>query len=154
MWCLTWLQEIAKLYLARMNHELPEPKDLIKAVRILTLGLVVLIVSCLFTCFSIAINKLYGLCMLLQFLICSLTWITTEVFIFLSLDCVCVWQGEEGPPSLEYIKAKDLFPQKELVKEDESLQVRWQPLLQHGPICSHAQQHDLILENREQVWHF
>lgn len=37
--------------------------------------------------------------------------------------CVCFHQGEEGPPSLEYIKAKDLFPQKELVKEDESLQV-------------------------------
>lgn len=32
-------------------------------------------------------------------------------------------QGEEGPPSLEYIQAKDLFPQKELVKEDDSLQV-------------------------------
>ncbi|KAM9847085.1 phosphatidylinositol-3,5-bisphosphate 3-phosphatase MTMR4 [Aulostomus maculatus] len=37
--------------------------------------------------------------------------------------------GEEGPPSLEYIKAKDLFPQKELVKEDESLQVPF-PVLQ------------------------
>lgn len=36
---------------------------------------------------------------------------------------VCFQQGEEGPPSLEYIKAKDLFPQKDLVKEDESLQV-------------------------------
>lgn len=36
---------------------------------------------------------------------------------------VCLHQGEEGPPSLEYIKAKDLFPQKELVKEDECLQV-------------------------------
>lgn len=47
----------------------------IKAVRILTLGLVVLIVSCLFTCSSIAINNLYGLCVLLQFLICSLTLI-------------------------------------------------------------------------------
>uniref|UniRef100_A0A3B5ASN5 phosphatidylinositol-3,5-bisphosphate 3-phosphatase n=1 Tax=Stegastes partitus TaxID=144197 RepID=A0A3B5ASN5_9TELE len=35
----------------------------------------------------------------------------------------------EGPPSLEYIKAKDLFPQKELVKEDESLQVPY-PVLQ------------------------
>lgn len=35
----------------------------------------------------------------------------------------CLQQGEEGPPSLEYIKAKDLFPQKELVKEDEGLQV-------------------------------
>lgn len=35
----------------------------------------------------------------------------------------CFQQGEEGPPSLEYIKAKDLFPQKELVKEDEGLQV-------------------------------
>lgn len=33
-------------------------------------------------------------------------------------------QGEEGPPSLEYIQAKDLFPPKELVKEEESLQVR------------------------------
>lgn len=32
-------------------------------------------------------------------------------------------QGEEGPPSLEYIQAKDLFPQKELVKEDDNLQV-------------------------------
>uniref|UniRef100_A0A8D3BMX2 phosphatidylinositol-3,5-bisphosphate 3-phosphatase n=1 Tax=Scophthalmus maximus TaxID=52904 RepID=A0A8D3BMX2_SCOMX len=38
-------------------------------------------------------------------------------------------QGEEGPPSLEYIKAKDLFPQKELVKEDDSLQVPF-PVLQ------------------------
>uniref|UniRef100_A0A3P8T0R6 Myotubularin related protein 4 n=1 Tax=Amphiprion percula TaxID=161767 RepID=A0A3P8T0R6_AMPPE len=37
--------------------------------------------------------------------------------------------GEEAPPSLEYIKAKDLFPQKELVKEDESLQVPF-PVLQ------------------------
>ncbi|XP_030601661.1 myotubularin-related protein 4 isoform X2 [Archocentrus centrarchus] len=37
--------------------------------------------------------------------------------------------GEEGPPSLEYIKAKDLFPQKELVKEDENLQVPF-PVLQ------------------------
>lgn len=45
--------------------------------------------------------------------------------IYLSIAglCLCL-QGEEGPPSLEYIKAKDLFPQKELVKEDESLQVR------------------------------
>lgn len=99
----------------------------IKAVRILALGLVVLIVSCLFTCFSIAINKLYGLCVLLQFLIRSLTLIcwheSQRKYLSLSLDCVCIWQGEEGPPSLEYIKAKDLFPQKELVKEDESLQV-------------------------------
>ncbi|XP_061105771.1 myotubularin-related protein 4 isoform X2 [Conger conger] len=37
--------------------------------------------------------------------------------------------GEEGPPSLEYIQAKDLFPQKELVKEEESLQVPF-PVLQ------------------------
>ena len=38
-------------------------------------------------------------------------------------------QGEEGPPSLEYIQAKDLFPHKELVKEEENLQVRksWGP---------------------------
>ncbi|KPP76004.1 hypothetical protein Z043_104698, partial [Scleropages formosus] len=38
-------------------------------------------------------------------------------------------KGEEGPPSLEYIQAKDLFPQKELVKEDENLQVPF-PVLQ------------------------
>ncbi|XP_078535618.1 phosphatidylinositol-3,5-bisphosphate 3-phosphatase MTMR4 isoform X2 [Lissotriton helveticus] len=37
--------------------------------------------------------------------------------------------GEEGPPSLEYIQAKDLFPQKELVKEEEELQVPF-PVLQ------------------------
>ncbi|XP_030648747.1 myotubularin-related protein 4 [Chanos chanos] len=37
--------------------------------------------------------------------------------------------GEEGPPSLEYIQAKDLFPQKELVKEDDGLQVPF-PVLQ------------------------
>ncbi|XP_064208297.1 myotubularin-related protein 4 isoform X2 [Anguilla rostrata] len=37
--------------------------------------------------------------------------------------------GEEGPPSLEYIQAKDLFPPKELVKEEESLQVPF-PVLQ------------------------
>ncbi|XP_023688824.1 phosphatidylinositol-3,5-bisphosphate 3-phosphatase MTMR4 isoform X4 [Paramormyrops kingsleyae] len=37
--------------------------------------------------------------------------------------------GEDAPPSLEYIQAKDLFPQKELVKEDESLQVPF-PVLQ------------------------
>lgn len=42
--------------------------------------------------------------------------------------CVLVFgvQGEEGPPSLEYIQAKDLFPHKELVKEEESLQVSLQ----------------------------
>ncbi|XP_068456574.1 myotubularin-related protein 4 [Clinocottus analis] len=40
--------------------------------------------------------------------------------------------GEEGPPSLEYIKAKDLFPQKELVKEDESLQVPFTVLQGEG----------------------
>lgn len=37
--------------------------------------------------------------------------------------------GEEGPPSLEYIQARDLFPQKELVKEDDALQVPF-PVLQ------------------------
>ncbi|XP_031428279.1 myotubularin-related protein 4 isoform X3 [Clupea harengus] len=37
--------------------------------------------------------------------------------------------GEEGPPSLEYIQAKDLFPQKDLVKEEDSLQVPF-PVLQ------------------------
>uniref|UniRef100_A0A8C2ZAS3 phosphatidylinositol-3,5-bisphosphate 3-phosphatase n=1 Tax=Cyclopterus lumpus TaxID=8103 RepID=A0A8C2ZAS3_CYCLU len=40
--------------------------------------------------------------------------------------------GEEGPPSLEYIKAKDLFPQKELVKEDESLQMPFAVLQGEG----------------------
>uniref|UniRef100_A0A8C1WKN6 phosphatidylinositol-3,5-bisphosphate 3-phosphatase n=1 Tax=Cyprinus carpio TaxID=7962 RepID=A0A8C1WKN6_CYPCA len=38
-------------------------------------------------------------------------------------------QGEEGPPSLEYIQARDLFPQKEPVKEDDALQVPF-PVLQ------------------------
>ncbi|XP_069082953.1 myotubularin-related protein 4 isoform X2 [Pleurodeles waltl] len=37
--------------------------------------------------------------------------------------------GDEGPPSLEYIQAKDLFPQKDLVKEEEDLQVPF-PVLQ------------------------
>lgn len=39
------------------------------------------------------------------------------------LSHVWLFQGEEGPPSLEYIQAKDLFPHKELIKEEESLQV-------------------------------
>ncbi|KAJ7308969.1 hypothetical protein JRQ81_008251 [Phrynocephalus forsythii] len=38
-------------------------------------------------------------------------------------------EGEEGPPSLEYIQAKDLFPHKELIKEEDSLQVPF-PVLQ------------------------
>ncbi|NWI16137.1 MTMR4 protein, partial [Crypturellus soui] len=41
-------------------------------------------------------------------------------------------QGEEGPPSLEYIQAKDLFPPKELVKEEESLQVPFTVLQGEG----------------------
>ncbi|XP_066508394.1 myotubularin-related protein 4 isoform X2 [Hoplias malabaricus] len=40
--------------------------------------------------------------------------------------------GEEGPPSLEYIQAKDLFPQKELVKEEDSLQVPFPALQGEG----------------------
>lgn len=48
-------------------------------------------------------------------------------------------QGEEGPPSLEYIQAKDLFPPKELVKEEENLQVRRNRMLMVGgascPVC-------------------
>lgn len=44
---------------------------------------------------------------------------------------IVVLQGEEGPPSLEYIQAKDLFPQKELVKEDDSLQVSCSPPPSH-----------------------
>lgn len=45
-------------------------------------------------------------------------------------------QGEEGPPSLEYIQAKDLFPPKELVKEEENLQVRNRRLMVGGASCS------------------
>uniref|UniRef100_A0A8V5GZC4 Uncharacterized protein n=1 Tax=Melopsittacus undulatus TaxID=13146 RepID=A0A8V5GZC4_MELUD len=41
-------------------------------------------------------------------------------------------QGEEGPPSLEYIQAKDLFPPKELIKEEESLQVPFTVLQGEG----------------------
>ncbi|KAJ8403848.1 hypothetical protein AAFF_G00347160 [Aldrovandia affinis] len=48
-------------------------------------------------------------------------------------SCKCTTQpgamGEEGHPSLELIHAKDLFPQKELVKEEETLQVPF-PVLQ------------------------
>lgn len=44
-------------------------------------------------------------------------------------------QGEEGPPSLEYIQAKDLFPPKELVKEEENLQVRRDRRLREGGVC-------------------
>ncbi|XP_015502272.2 myotubularin-related protein 4 isoform X1 [Parus major] len=40
--------------------------------------------------------------------------------------------GEEGPPSLEYIQAKDLFPPKELIKEEESLQVPFTVLQGEG----------------------
>ncbi|KAM6463087.1 phosphatidylinositol-3,5-bisphosphate 3-phosphatase MTMR4 [Liasis olivaceus] len=40
--------------------------------------------------------------------------------------------GEEGPPSLEYIQAKDLFPHKELIKEEESLQVPFTVLQGEG----------------------
>ncbi|XP_030392392.1 myotubularin-related protein 4 isoform X1 [Gopherus evgoodei] len=40
--------------------------------------------------------------------------------------------GEEGPPSLEYIQAKDLFPPKELVKEEEYLQVPFSVLQGEG----------------------
>uniref|UniRef100_A0A2K5PWM6 phosphatidylinositol-3,5-bisphosphate 3-phosphatase n=1 Tax=Cebus imitator TaxID=2715852 RepID=A0A2K5PWM6_CEBIM len=40
--------------------------------------------------------------------------------------------GEEGPPSLEYIQAKDLFPPKELVKEEENLQIPFTVLQGEG----------------------
>ncbi|XP_075450645.1 phosphatidylinositol-3,5-bisphosphate 3-phosphatase MTMR4 isoform X2 [Ascaphus truei] len=40
--------------------------------------------------------------------------------------------GEEGPPSLEYIQAKDLFPPRELVKEEDKLQVPFQVLPGEG----------------------
>ncbi|KAK6317555.1 hypothetical protein J4Q44_G00129550 [Coregonus suidteri] len=40
--------------------------------------------------------------------------------------------GEEGPPSLEYIQAKDLFPPKELVREDDNLQVPFPALPGEG----------------------
>ncbi|XP_077826993.1 phosphatidylinositol-3,5-bisphosphate 3-phosphatase MTMR4 isoform X5 [Macaca mulatta] len=45
---------------------------------------------------------------------------------------VAFLQGEEGPPSLEYIQAKDLFPPKELVKEEENLQVPFTVLQGEG----------------------
>ncbi|XP_026226769.1 myotubularin-related protein 4 isoform X2 [Anabas testudineus] len=56
--------------------------------------------------------------------------------------------GEEGPPSLEYIKAKDLFPQKELVKEDESLQVPF-PVLQGEGVeyLGHADEAVIAISN-------
>ncbi|XP_028322100.1 myotubularin-related protein 4 isoform X3 [Gouania willdenowi] len=56
--------------------------------------------------------------------------------------------GEEGPPSLEYIKAKDLFPQKELVKEDESLQVPF-PVLQGEGVeyLGHADEDIVAISN-------
>ncbi|XP_060912192.1 myotubularin-related protein 4 isoform X2 [Labrus mixtus] len=56
--------------------------------------------------------------------------------------------GEEGPPSLEYINAKDLFPQKELVKEDESLQVPF-PVLQGEGVeyLGHADEAIIAISN-------
>eukprot|EP00066_Takifugu_rubripes_P020054 XP_011609320.1 PREDICTED: myotubularin-related protein 4-like [Takifugu rubripes] len=56
--------------------------------------------------------------------------------------------GEEGPPSLEYIKAKDLFPQKELVKEDEGLQVPF-PVLQGEGVeyLGHADEAIIAISN-------
>ncbi|MED6277881.1 Myotubularin- protein 4 [Characodon lateralis] len=59
-----------------------------------------------------------------------------------------IYQGEEGPPSLEYIKAKDLFPQKELVKEDESLQVPF-PVLQGEGVeyLGHADEAIIAISN-------
>lgn len=56
--------------------------------------------------------------LLLLFVCCVLRTEMSDQPVFIS-----VLQGEEGPPSLEYIQAKDLFPPKELVKEDDSLQV-------------------------------
>uniref|UniRef100_UPI003AAAD890 phosphatidylinositol-3,5-bisphosphate 3-phosphatase MTMR4 n=1 Tax=Centroberyx gerrardi TaxID=166262 RepID=UPI003AAAD890 len=56
--------------------------------------------------------------------------------------------GEEGPPSLEYIKAKDLFPQKELVKEDESLQVPFPALQGEGvEYLGHADEAIIAISN-------
>ncbi|XP_054611081.1 myotubularin-related protein 4 isoform X2 [Dunckerocampus dactyliophorus] len=56
--------------------------------------------------------------------------------------------GEEGPPSLEYIKAKDLFPHKELVKEDASLQVPF-PVLQGEGVeyLGHADEAIIAISN-------
>ncbi|XP_077448577.1 phosphatidylinositol-3,5-bisphosphate 3-phosphatase MTMR4 isoform X2 [Stigmatopora argus] len=56
--------------------------------------------------------------------------------------------GEEGPPSLEYIKAKDLFPQKDLVKEDESLQIPF-PVLQGEGVeyLGHADEAVIAISN-------
>ncbi|XP_046694918.1 myotubularin-related protein 4 isoform X4 [Silurus meridionalis] len=60
----------------------------------------------------------------------------------------CQTQGEEGPPSLEYIQAKDLFPQKELVKEDESLQVPFPALQGEGvEFLGHADDAIIAISN-------
>lgn len=73
--------------------------------------------------------------------VCVCKWVSFNVLILVcpSVEDVCLtmcplvlWQGEEGPPSLEYIQAKDLFPQKDLVKEEESLQVRTQHASHQG----------------------
>ncbi|XP_060718543.1 myotubularin-related protein 4 isoform X1 [Tachysurus vachellii] len=56
--------------------------------------------------------------------------------------------GEEGPPSLEYIQAKDLFPQKELVKEDDSLQVPFLTLQGEGvEFLGHADDAIIAISN-------
>ena len=56
-----------------------------------------------------------------------LTYLTQ---VWCALGCTCfvtcpagLWQGEKGPPSLEHSHPKDLFPQKEPLKELETLQV-------------------------------
>lgn len=65
-------------------------------------------------------------------------------------DDLCLFvfacQGEEGPPSLEYIKAKDLFPQKELVKEDESLQVSPAAISQHKQELAITSRYQLVFD--------
>ncbi len=57
----------------------------------------------------------------------------TVCFLRLICNTVC-FQGEEGPPSLEYIQARDLFPQKELLREDDALQVSFIPNV-HVVLC-------------------
>lgn len=98
----------------------------------------------LFSCFIITVNKAYRTKCLSVF--CFEKYISEDAppsCNDLMDDCFCVCQGEEGPPSLEYIKAKDLFPQKELVKEDDSLQVSRTDFIRPGrlPLWSSARQY-------------
>lgn len=69
-------------------------------------------------------------CILTVCCICFLNFLISN-----NVLCVCLLQGEEGPPSLEYIQARDLFPQKDLVKEDDTLQVSFTHGSEDADVC-------------------